>query len=261
MSSASPPDWRRECIRQDTLAGDDHPRPLGTTRDRELGARTGGGDPLGGALAPGEVVDEHIALIEAVNPRLNAIVATRFEAARAEADAADELRRGRGPGRASCRRCSGCRARSRSRSRVAGMPHTSGSLARADVVAEHSATAVQRLVDAGAIPLGVTNTSELTLWIESQNPVWGRTNNAYDPRPHRRRLVRGRRRRDRLRLRPDRPRHRHRRLDPPAGLLQRRVRPQADGRPGPPHRPLPVPKRARLGDARHRARWPAAPRT
>ena len=36
------------------------------------------------------------------------------------------------------------------------------------------------MVDAGAIPLGVTNTSELTLWIESENPVWGRTNNAYD---------------------------------------------------------------------------------
>jgi fatty acid amide hydrolase 2 len=64
---------------------------------------------------------------------------------------------------------------------VAGMPHTSGSLARKDVVAKQSATAVQRLLDAGAIPLGVTNTSELTLWIESENRVWGRTNNAYDP--------------------------------------------------------------------------------
>ena len=61
------------------------------------------------------------------------------------------------------------------------MPKTSGSLARAEVVAERSATAVQRLVDAGAIPLGVTNTSQLTLWIESDNPVWGRTDNAYDP--------------------------------------------------------------------------------
>ena len=64
---------------------------------------------------------------------------------------------------------------------VAGLPQTSGSVARKDVVAERSATAVQRLVDAGAIPLGVTNTSELTMWIESQNRVWGRTNNAYDP--------------------------------------------------------------------------------
>ena len=65
---------------------------------------------------------------------------------------------------------------------VAGMPHTSGSLARRELIAE-------RLGDrgrapgrgAGAILLGVTNTSELTLWIESENRVWGRTNNAYDP--------------------------------------------------------------------------------
>ena len=41
---------------------------------------------------------------------------------------------------------------------------------------------MQRLVDAGAIPLGVTNTSELTLWIESQNPVYGITHNPYNPR-------------------------------------------------------------------------------
>ena len=74
----------------------------------------------------------------------------------------------------------------------------------------------QRLVDAGAIPLGVTNTSELTLWIESENPVWGRTNNAYDPRRTAGGSSGRRGRRDRLRLRPDRPRHRHRRLDPAA---------------------------------------------
>ena len=64
---------------------------------------------------------------------------------------------------------------------VAGMPHTSGSVARKDVIAEHSATAVAAARQAaGAIPLGVTNTSELTMWIESDNRVWGRTNNAYD---------------------------------------------------------------------------------
>jgi fatty acid amide hydrolase 2 len=61
------------------------------------------------------------------------------------------------------------------------MPHTSGSVARREVVADRSATAVERLVAAGAIPLGVTNTSELTMWIESDNRVWGRTNSAYDP--------------------------------------------------------------------------------
>jgi fatty acid amide hydrolase 2 len=60
------------------------------------------------------------------------------------------------------------------------MPNASGSLDREGIVAERHATAVARLIEAGAIPLGVTNTSQLTLWIESDNPVWGRTNNAYD---------------------------------------------------------------------------------
>src|SRR5205823_5716075 len=36
-----------------------------------------------------EVVDAHLALIEQVNPRINAIVVPRFEAAREEASAAD----------------------------------------------------------------------------------------------------------------------------------------------------------------------------
>jgi fatty acid amide hydrolase 2 len=49
-------------------------------------------------------------------------------------------------------------------------------------VAAQTAPAVQRLIDAGAIPLGVTNTSELTLWIESSNRLYGRTSTPYDVR-------------------------------------------------------------------------------
>jgi fatty acid amide hydrolase 2 len=60
------------------------------------------------------------------------------------------------------------------------MPLSAGLVARRDYRALESASAVQRLIDAGAIPLGVTNTSELTLWIESDNRVYGRTNNPYD---------------------------------------------------------------------------------
>ncbi len=42
-----------------------------------------------GELTSRAVVDEHIAAIERVNPALNAVVAFRYEEARAEADAAD----------------------------------------------------------------------------------------------------------------------------------------------------------------------------
>jgi fatty acid amide hydrolase 2 len=62
------------------------------------------------------------------------------------------------------------------------MPHSSGVVARAGVVAEEDAPPVARLRAAGAIPLGVTNTPELTAWFATDNNVYGRTNNAYDQR-------------------------------------------------------------------------------
>jgi Asp-tRNA(Asn)/Glu-tRNA(Gln) amidotransferase A subunit family amidase len=133
----------------------------------------------GGELRSREVVEAHIELIERRNPELNAVVATRFDEARAEADDADArtgaLRRRKvGP-------LHGVPCTIKESFAVAGMPNTSGSLDRAGTIAERSATVVARLLAAGAIPVGVTNTSQLTLWIESDNPVWGRTNNAYDP--------------------------------------------------------------------------------
>ena len=127
-----------------------------------------------------EVIDAHIELIEQLNPSVNAIVASRFDAARAEADAADGLlgsRRGRKEpppllGVPCTIKESFARRRHAAHLRL-------GEPARAHR-RPTTATAVQRLIDAGAIPLGVTNTSELTLWIESENRVWGRTDNAYD---------------------------------------------------------------------------------
>jgi len=128
-----------------------------------------------------EVVDAHVELIERENPRVNAVVATRFDEARTEADAADDLIATHGR-RRSLPPLLGVPCTIKESFGLAGMPQTSGSLARSGVIAARSATAVKRLVAAGAIPLGVTNTSELTLWIESENPVWGRTSNAYDAR-------------------------------------------------------------------------------
>jgi fatty acid amide hydrolase 2 len=61
------------------------------------------------------------------------------------------------------------------------MPNCAGLLSRREHRATETAPTAARLLEAGAIPMGVTNTSELTMWIESQNFVYGRTNNAYDP--------------------------------------------------------------------------------
>jgi fatty acid amide hydrolase 2 len=61
-----------------------------------------------------------------------------------------------------------------------GMPNSGGLVARRDHIATSDATAVARLRAAGCIPLGVTNVSELCMWMESSNRVYGRTANAYD---------------------------------------------------------------------------------
>ncbi|MCB9531886.1 MAG: amidase [Myxococcales bacterium] len=130
-------------------------------------------------LSSGEVVETHIRHVERVNPTLNAVVAERFDAARAEARAADErIRRDGADGLpaffgvpCSIKECFA----------LEGMPNTAGLVARAGRPAAADATAVARVRRAGAIPLGVTNTSELCMWMESNNRVYGRTNNPYDP--------------------------------------------------------------------------------
>ncbi|AUX22955.1 hypothetical protein SOCEGT47_034710 [Sorangium cellulosum] len=131
------------------------------------------------AVTSAEVVEAHIRRIERVNPTLNAMVATRFDAARAEARAADALlERG---GAAGAPPFLGVPCSIKESFAVAGMPNSAGLVARAGVCAGADAVTVARLRAAGFIPLGVTNVSELCMWMETNNRVYGRTNNPYDP--------------------------------------------------------------------------------
>ena len=120
-----------------------------------------------------ELVEGHIAQIRRINPTLNALVADRFALARreaAEADAHDPVGLLHGVP-CSIKECFA----------VEGMPNCSGLYRRRDHVATQDATAVARYRAAGAIVMGVTNVSELCMWMESDNRVYGRTNNPYDP--------------------------------------------------------------------------------
>jgi fatty acid amide hydrolase 2 len=128
-----------------------------------------------------EVVEAHIRRIEAVNPCLNAVVADRFDAARAEARTADrELRESRAL--AGDRPLLGVPFTVKEMIAVEGMPLTFGCRSRVGIAAGRDATVVTRLRAAGAIPLGVTNVPEWGMWFESYNSVYGRTNNPWDPR-------------------------------------------------------------------------------
>ncbi len=126
-----------------------------------------------------EVVEAHIARIRRVNPTINALVRDRFDDALGEARIADEKTGSVHPD--DLPPLHGIPFTTKDALRAAGMPNTSGLWARRGVIASKDATAVKRLKDAGAILLGVTNISELCMWMESNNKVWGRTNNPYDP--------------------------------------------------------------------------------
>ncbi len=136
-------------------------------REREVSAR--------------DVVAAHVELHRRFAPRVNAVVADRYGEALADADAADALVASAADGSDThLAPLLGVPFTVKESIALAGMPQSSGLVARRDYRSTESAPVVQRLLDAGAIALGVTNTSELTLWIESQNQVYGRTNNPYD---------------------------------------------------------------------------------
>jgi fatty acid amide hydrolase 2 len=134
----------------------------------------------GRQLTATEVVDAHIERHRRVAPRINAIVADRFGAAREEAAAADRRIATAGDGE-TLPPLLGVPFTVKESIALRGMPQSGGLVARRAYAAPESAPPVQRLIDAGAIPLGVTNTSELSLWIEASNRLYGVTNNPYDP--------------------------------------------------------------------------------
>ena len=117
-----------------------------------------------------------IARIEAVNPRLNAVVQLPAERALAAAREADEaLARGevRGP-------LHGVPFTLKDAIETEGVICTGGTEGRRDYVPNTDATVVKRLREAGAILLGKTNCPELGWAWESDNLIYGRTNNPYD---------------------------------------------------------------------------------
>jgi fatty acid amide hydrolase 2 len=134
-----------------------------------------------GETSAREVVEEHAWRLHRCQPRTNALAKDRFAAALSEADAADERIAAAAPGD-ELPPFLGVPCTIKESIALRGMPHCAGLVALRDRLAETTAPAAQRLLDAGFVALGVTNTSELTMWIESDNRVYGRTRNAYDPR-------------------------------------------------------------------------------
>ncbi len=129
-----------------------------------------------GDLSSREVVAAHIRRIETVNPAINAVVVPRFDEAMAEAAAADASRaRGEplGP-------LHGVPITVKESFGLAGTPATGGVARLRSEQAKVDSPLVARLRRAGAIVLGKTNVAQLLLFLESDNPVYGRANNPWN---------------------------------------------------------------------------------
>jgi amidase len=123
-----------------------------------------------------EVVETHLQRIAEVNPALNAVVQLAGDRALEEARLADQaLLKGAKVGP-----LHGVPMTIKDSLDTAGVISTGATTGRTTFVPRQDATVVARLRAAGAILLGKTNTPELTLAGETDNLVYGRTNNPYD---------------------------------------------------------------------------------
>jgi amidase len=124
-----------------------------------------------------EVMQAHLAQIERVNPKVNAIVTLVADRAMADAAAADEeLARGKPRGV-----LHGLPIAHKDLVATKGIRTTQGSPFYRDFVPDADAPIITLIRKAGALTIGKTNTPEFGAGSHTFNTVFGATKNPYDP--------------------------------------------------------------------------------
>ncbi|MGA6958021.1 MAG: amidase, partial [Candidatus Acidiferrales bacterium] len=126
-----------------------------------------------------ELVEAHLSRIARLNPKLNAYVHVDAAGARRQAQAAEAVLASRA-GDDSPGPLHGVPLSVKSSVDVAGWPCECGSALRKGYVAAEDAPLVARLRAAGAILLGSTNCPEFLMAYETDNLLYGRSNNPWD---------------------------------------------------------------------------------
>jgi amidase len=128
-------------------------------------------------ISSAELVTAHLEQIHKINPAINAAVEVLDERALREANAADSrLARGE-----ACGPLHGVPFSIKDSIDVEGTKCTAGTQGRKNAApAAQDATVVRRLREAGAIPVAKTNLPDLLFAFETDNLIYGRTNNPYD---------------------------------------------------------------------------------
>ncbi len=123
-----------------------------------------------------ELVEQSISRIENFDKNINAVVVRDFENARNKAKAADQA-----IAKGERRPLLGIPITVKESFRVAGLPTTWGNPQYKDWTPDHNSLAVARLQNAGAIIIGKTNVPFMLKDWQTYNPIYGTTNNPWDP--------------------------------------------------------------------------------
>ncbi|MGB8832185.1 MAG: amidase [Candidatus Sulfotelmatobacter sp.] len=127
-------------------------------------------------ISPVELIEAHLSQIEKSNPKINAFIEVDGARARQfarQAESAVMREEILGP-------LHGVPVSIKSSISVAGLRWEAGTRLRQGMVADQDAILVSRLKDAGAILLGTTNVPELLMAWETDNILYGRTNNPWN---------------------------------------------------------------------------------
>lgn len=128
-----------------------------------------------GAVSVAEVAETFLERIEAVNPLLNAYVHINRDEVRRDAAELDRKREAGEP----LGVLHGVPVAIKSLTDVKGMPKTAALKMWDGNVAEHDSILVERLRDAGALIVGLTNAPEFGYYGGTNNHLWGATHNPY----------------------------------------------------------------------------------
>ena len=128
------------------------------------------------ALSATEVVQAHVDRINVINPKINAVQQLHAEEALQQAKQADtSLAKGKALGK-----LHGLPISFKDTAYVKGFKVSQGSKLFYGKITEHDCTVAARLKAEGAIILAMTNVPELLMRFQTDNLIYGRTNNPYD---------------------------------------------------------------------------------
>lgn len=134
-------------------------------------------------LKAADVMEKFISRVKQLHGDLNTVIAERFSDAMNEAQTLDgELDQNAGDEKFSEKNkpLLGVPLSVKEAFAVTGMPNSGGLVSRSSFRAESDCPVVNRLREAGAIPYCMTNVSELCMWYESANRLYGRSRNPYN---------------------------------------------------------------------------------